>query len=75
MALVESSGYIKVKLRPAEACADLKGWSDAVTGDHQKYVVRWGEEDDIGNCAGKAVILEFRVKDAALYSLDFTPDA
>ncbi|MBL7037079.1 MAG: hypothetical protein ISR77_00545 [Pirellulaceae bacterium] len=72
---VESNGYIKVKFRPAEAGADLKGWSDAVTGDHQKHVVRWGGEDDIGNCAGKEVILEFRVKDAALYSLDFTPDA
>ena len=72
---IESSGYIKVKVRPSEAGADLKGWSDAVTDDQQKHVVRWDGEDDIGNCAGKEVILEFRIKDAAVYSLDFTPDA
>ncbi len=59
----------------AEAGADLKGLSDAVTGDDQKHVVRWDGEDDLGNCAGQEVILEFKIKDAALYSLDFTPDA
>ena len=72
---VKSHGYIKVKVRPSEAGADLKGLSDPVTGDHQEHVVRWGGEDDIGNCAHKDVILEFRIKNAALYSLDFTPDA
>ena len=72
---VKSNGYIMVKVRPAEAGADLKGLSDAITGDHQKHVVRWGGEDDIGSGAGKDVILEFRIRDAALYSLDFTPDA
>ena len=65
----------KVKVRAAESGADLKGLSDAVTGDHQKHIVRWGREDEIGDCAGKEVILEFQVKDAALYALDFTPDA
>ena len=72
---VDSNGYIRVKVKPAETGADLKGLSDALTGDDQKHVVRWGGEDDIGNCAGKEVILEFKIKDAALYSLDFTPDA
>jgi hypothetical protein len=72
---VRASGYIKVKVKPAEGGADLKGMSDPVTGDDQKHVVRWGGEDDIGNCADQDVILEFSIKDAALYSLDFTPDA
>ena len=72
---VNSNGYVKVKLKPAEPGVDLKGLSDAVTGDHQKHVVRWDGEDDIGSCAGKEVILEFKIKNAALYSLDFTSDA
>jgi hypothetical protein len=72
---VESHGSIKVKIRPADGGADLKAFSDPVSGDHQEHVVRWNGEDDVGELAGKEVILEFRIKDAALYSLDFAPDA
>lgn len=72
---VQSNGYVQVRLRPAQGGADLRGWSDIVTGDHQKHVVQWGGEDDLGNCAGQDVILEFRIKDAALYSVDFNPDS
>ena len=71
---IKPDGYIKVKIRPGQGGLDLKALSDPVTGDHQKHVVRWGGEDDIGNCADKEVILEFRINDAALYSLNFTPD-
>ena len=74
-AVVKPGGHIKVEVRSAETGSVLKCLSDAITGDHQKHVVRWGGEDHIGDCAGKDVILEFRIKDAALYSLDFDTEA
>lgn len=67
-------GYIRVKIRPAGEGPDLKGASDPVTGNRQKHVVQWDGEDNIESCAGKEVILEIAIKDAALYSLDFTHD-
>lgn len=72
---VKPDGYIKVKIRSGKGGPDLKALSDPVTGDDQKHVVRWGGADDIGNCAGKEVVLEISIKGAALFSLDFTPDA
>ena len=74
-AKVKSSGYIKVRISPAEGESDLTAWSDKITGDDQNHVVRWDGDDDISRCAGVAVILQFKIKDAELYSLDFTPDA
>lgn len=72
---VRPGGYIHARLRFADAKEDLKGWSDPVTGDHQKHIVQWQTDDNIADWANRDIILEFRIKDASLYSLDFNPDA
>lgn len=72
---VNSGGYIRVKIKPASGGTDLKGLSDSVTGDNQKHIVKWSGNDNIANCASQDVVLEIRIKNAALYSLDFTTDA
>lgn len=72
---VKSDGYIHVKIKPASGGADLKGLSDSVTGDNQKHIVKWSGDDNIASCAEQDVVFEIRIKNAALYSLDFTPDA
>jgi hypothetical protein len=72
---VKSGGHIHVNIKPALGGADLRGLSDPIIGDSQKHIVRWNGDDNIASCAGQDVVLEIRVKNAALYSLDFTPDA
>lgn len=69
---VKPNGYIRVKIKTADTESDLRELSDPVIGDHQKHVVRWGGDDDVANCSDKNVILQIIIKDAALYSLDFT---
>ena len=73
-AKVKSGGFIRVKLKSAAGGADLTGFSDAVTGDSQNHIVKWGGKDNIGSYAGQDVVLEIRIKNAELYSLDFAVD-
>jgi hypothetical protein len=72
---VKSGGHLRVRIKPASGGADLKGLSDTITGDSQRHIVRWNGDDNLANCAGQDVVLQIHIRNAALYSLDFTPDA
>jgi len=43
--------------------------------DGNNNIVRWNGNDNLANCAGQEVVLQIHIPNAALYSLDFTPDA
>jgi hypothetical protein len=72
---VKPDGYLRVKIKPTRGGPDLKGLSDPVTGNRQNHIVRWSGQDDIGAHAETEVVLEIRLKNASLYSLDFTAAA
>lgn len=71
---VKAGGYIKVRVKSLQTGYYERNLSQPLTGNHQSHVVRWDGERDLSDLAGREVVLEFRVKDAALYSLRFSSD-
>ena len=67
---VKSGGELKVLLRHAKTSKVLAE-SKPVTGDKISGPVDWKHGKSIGELAGKTVRVEFQVKDADLYSMQF----
>ena len=72
---VKSGGYIRVNIKPASGDGERKGLSDLVIGDSQAHLVRWNGDDNIASYSGRDVVLQIHIKNAALYSLEFTSDS
>ena len=67
-------GYVKVGLQD-ELGRPVQGLSlndcPEIYGDGTEHVVRWNGAGDLGAWSGKKVRLEFEMKDADLYSIQF----
>lgn len=70
-----AAGGIRVEMQDADGQA-IDGFSlaecQAVFGDSVSRIVTWKKGADVGKLAGKTVRLKFELRDADLYSLQFT---
>lgn len=71
-----AAGSIRIEIQDA-AGKPIAGYaledSPEIVGDSVRHLLRWKGGRDVGALAGKPVRLRFRLKDADLYSFQFSP--
>ena len=71
--VTRDGGSIVVTLEDAQG-RPIKGLSSKpIRGDFIDHVVRWNSGSDVGSLSGKVVKLRFQLKNADLYSIQFSP--
>ena len=68
-------GQALVEIRDAESGRPCPGYgfdkATAVTENAVNASVRWGETSEVGELAGRAVVLAFRLRDSKLFAFRF----